>query len=148
MTSLAVLSIDHLLADLGLTPADRVAWYRGREAAKTASGREYRQRKDALRRLLGDAEHLREQRGGDALARVLGSRSEQLAPVGRRIDATESARELSVRKLDLISSYVHLHINRLMASNWQQEELVIGLLGRTRQSLGQSALSARPDDEQ
>jgi hypothetical protein len=40
MTSLAVLSIDDLLASLGLGEADRVDWYRERVTARTTTGDE------------------------------------------------------------------------------------------------------------
>jgi thiopeptide-type bacteriocin biosynthesis protein len=140
MTSLAVLSVDQLLAGLGLSTTERVAWCRTREAAKTASGQEYRRRKEEFRRLLGDPEYVREKPGGDALARILATRSKELAPIGRELDALEDRGELGQRKADLIGSYVHLHCNRLLASNWSLEELVVGLLGRTRQGLNQSAL--------
>jgi thiopeptide-type bacteriocin biosynthesis protein len=145
MTALAVLSIDHLLAALGLSARGRVAWYRSREAARKASGDEYRRRKEALRRLLGDPAHLRTRPGGDALARVLEARSVELVPIGRRLDSLEIQGELSQSKNDLVGSYVHLHCNRLLASNWSLEELVIGLLGRTLQGLDQSPRIARPD---
>jgi thiopeptide-type bacteriocin biosynthesis protein len=145
MTALAVVSIDHLLAALGLSTTERAAWCRSRQAAKKASGDQYRVRKEALRLLLGDPAHLRSRPGGDALARVLEARSAELVPIGRRLDSLEIRGELSQGKNELIGSYVHLHCNRLLANNWSLEELIVGLLGRTRQGLDQSPRIARPD---
>jgi lantibiotic biosynthesis protein len=46
MTSLAVLSIDDLLAGLGFSEAERVDWYRDRVRPRTIAGDEYRRRKE------------------------------------------------------------------------------------------------------
>src|SRR5207247_10635736 len=43
-TTLVVLSTDDLLAGLGLNRQQRLAWYRERVAATSASAKEYRQR--------------------------------------------------------------------------------------------------------
>src|SRR5262249_44085119 len=60
MSSLAIISIDDLLASLGANEAERLAWYRERVPFRNLAGDEYRRRKDALRRLLGDPEHIRD----------------------------------------------------------------------------------------
>jgi thiopeptide-type bacteriocin biosynthesis protein len=57
-TTLAVLSIDDLLAGLGLTEVDRLKWYRDQDVSRHKSGPEYRQRKESLRSLLGDPTRL------------------------------------------------------------------------------------------
>ena len=61
------LSIDNLLAGLGVNEAERVAWYRERVALRTTAGEEYRRRKEVLRRLLGDFRWGRNQRLEDLL---------------------------------------------------------------------------------
>ncbi|MCW3474785.1 lantibiotic dehydratase [Limobrevibacterium gyesilva] len=145
MTSLAVLSIDRLLAGLGADEAERLAWYRERVTARTLAGDDYRRRKEVLRRLLGDSEHIRAQPGGDALARVLAARGDALAPLGRRLETLAAAGELSQPKGALFSAYVHLHCNRLMAGDRSAEEQVLALLGRTRYGLRQAPVAARTD---
>jgi thiopeptide-type bacteriocin biosynthesis protein len=145
MTSLAVLSIDQLLTGLGASEVERVDWYRERVSSRTVAGDEYRRRKDMLRGLLGDPEQIRTQPGGDALARVLAARRNELETIGRRLDALTAAAELSQPKSALFGSYVHLHCNRLLAVDPSAEEQVLGLLARTRYGLKQAPVSSRDD---
>ena len=140
MMSMAVLSIDHLLAALGLNEAERSAWYRDRVASKSASGQEYRRRKATLHRLLGDPEQVRNQPGGDALARVLAARRDELAPMSCRLDSLEKGGELSQPKNTLLRSYVHLHCNRLLAGDGLAEDQVVELVARTRNGLEHAPL--------
>jgi thiopeptide-type bacteriocin biosynthesis protein len=143
MTSLAILSIDELLAGLGLSEAERLAWYRERVSSRSTAGDDYRRRKEPLRRLLGDPEYIRGAPGGDALVRVLAVRSADLAEIGRRLDALTAAGELSQPKSVLLRSYVHLHCNRLLAGDPSAEEQVLGLLARTRYGLQQAPYTSR-----
>jgi thiopeptide-type bacteriocin biosynthesis protein len=135
MTTLAVLSVDDLLAGLGASEADRLAWYREHISSGSGAGQEYRRLKATLRPLLGDPEYLRIQPGGDALARVLASRRYELAgPCGELHSLAETG-GLSQTKMALFSSYVHLHCNRLLSGDRALEEQVLGLLKRTRYGL-------------
>ena len=52
-TTLAVLSIDDLLAGLGIREDGRAQWYRSQAEARHVTGLEYRRRNKALRALLG-----------------------------------------------------------------------------------------------
>jgi thiopeptide-type bacteriocin biosynthesis protein len=135
MSSLAIISIDDLLASLGANGEERVVWYRERVTSRNLAGDEYRRRKDALRRLLGDPEQIRARPGGDALARVLAARRNELARIGDRLDALASAGELLQPKSTLFRSYVHLHCNRLLASDRSAEEQILALLARARNGL-------------
>jgi thiopeptide-type bacteriocin biosynthesis protein len=98
-----------------------------------------------LRSLLGDPEHISDQPGGDALARVLAARTAELAAPGSRLDALASAGELSQPKRTLLGTFVHLHCNRLMAGDRSSEEQVLALLSRTRYGLVQAPLAAGAD---
>ncbi len=138
LTSLAVFSIDDLLTGLGAGEDERVDWYRERVSSRTVAGDEYRRRKDVLRGLLGDPEQIRIQPGGDALARVLAARRNELEPIARQLDALTAAQELSQPKSMLFRSYVHLHCNRLLAGDRSAEGQVLGLLARTRYGLKQA----------
>ena len=142
MTFLAVLSIDDLLTGLGSSEAERLDWYRERVSSRTVAGDEYRRRKTMLRALLGDPEQIRSQPGGDALARVLAARRNELDTIGRRLDALTAAGELSQPKSALFRSYVHLHCNRLLAGDGSAEERVLGLLARARYGLKQAPYSS------
>jgi lantibiotic biosynthesis protein len=149
MSLLAVLSIDRLLAAFGLNEAQRIAWCQNRvTTSKLASGQEYRQRKDALRQLLGDSEHARSQRGGDALERVLSARSAELVAIHGRLDALERDGALSQQRDAMLRSHVHLHCNRLLASDWSAEDRIIGLVGRTRLGLDQAPIRPRDGTRQ
>jgi len=141
MTSLVVVSIDELLAGLGVSGEERFAWYRERVRSGSAAGEDYRNRKVTLRLLLDDPAYLRRQPGGDALALVLAARSAELAPIGSWLDALAEAGELLQPKEALLRSYVHLHCNRLLAGGWSAEERILALLERTRYGLHQAPLS-------
>ena len=143
MTFLAVLSIDELLTGLGSSEAERLDWYRERVSSRIVAGDEYRRRKNMLRGLLGDPEQIRSQPGGDALARVLAARRNELEKIGRRLDALTAAGELFQPKSVLFRSYVHLHCNRLLAGDQSAEERVLGLLARTRYGLNQAPYFSR-----
>ncbi len=104
MTSLAVLSIDDLLAGLGFSEAERVDWYRDRVSSRTIAGDEYRRRKETLRGLIGDPEQIRSQPGGDALTRVLADRRNELGRIARRLDVLAASGELSQQKSALFRS--------------------------------------------
>jgi thiopeptide-type bacteriocin biosynthesis protein len=143
MTSLAVLSIDNLLAGLGASEVERVAWYRERVASRTTAGEEYRRRKEVLRRLLGDSEQVRAQPGGDALVRALATRTDRVVAIRQRLDTLIVAGDLAQPKSRLYSSYVHLHCNRLLAGDRSAEEQVLGLLARTRYGLTQAPYTSQ-----
>src|SRR5262249_19136578 len=142
---LVILSIDELLAGLGLSEEERLLWYRARVTSRSIAGDEYRQRKNVLRQLLGDPEHIRGQAGGDALARGLAARREELAKIGRRLDGLTGEKELPQPKSELCRSYVPLHCNRLLAGARPGEEHVLGLLSRTRYGLQQAPFFSRTD---
>ena len=141
MTTLAVLSIDSLLAALGASPARRLAWYRAWSPAKSPGGQAYRQRQSTLRSLLGDPGHLRRQPGGDALARVLAMREDELEQPAQRLDELIATGEISRAPGEPYRSYVHLHCNRLLGPSGSAEDQIVDLLRRTRYSLSQAPLS-------
>lgn len=138
ISSLAIVSIDDLLASLGVNEAERLVWYRERVPSRNLVSDEYRRRKDALRRLVGDPEEMRARPGGDALARVLAARHDELARIGAQLDTLGSAAELLQPKSALLRSFVHLHCNRLLAGDRSAEEQILALLARTRDSLSRA----------
>lgn len=134
-TTLAVLSIDDLLAGIGLAEAERLQWYRDRVISKQQSGPEYRQRQATLRALLGVPEQLCREPGGAAIARIFAARRQALASVRQRLDALAEAEELGQPIRALCRSFVHLHCNRLLGAGWPTEEQALGLLLRTREGV-------------
>jgi thiopeptide-type bacteriocin biosynthesis protein len=142
-TTLAVLSIDDLLAGLGLTEADRLEWYRDQVVSRHETGPEYRQRKGTLRSLLGDPQSLRTESGGEAVARAFAARRAALAPVARRLGESAERGELGQPRAILYGSFVHLHCNRLLGSpedGGSTEEEALGLLLRAREGLDRAPL--------
>jgi thiopeptide-type bacteriocin biosynthesis protein len=133
--TLAVLSIDDLLASLGLIESDRLRWYKAQVTLRHESGPEYRQRKQTLRSLLGDPARLLAEPGGEAVARALAARRQALIPVTQRLHALTERGELGQPMSTLYQSFVHLHCNRLLASDWALEQRLMGLLLRTREGL-------------
>jgi class I lanthipeptide synthase len=140
MTELAVLSIDHLLASLGTDQAQRLTWYREQVPSRNTSGEEYRRRQTALRALLDDPGHLRQRQGGDALARALATRSDELSSPAKHLNELAETRELSQPVGALFGSYVHMQCNRLLSVGDPEEDQIIGLLQRTRYGLSQAPL--------
>jgi len=136
MTTLAVLSVDSLLAGLGASEAERLAWYRA--MAKRGSDQEYRQRQASLRALLDDPAHLRQQPGGDALARALAKRGHELSEPARRLGELIESEQIRQPVSALYSSYVHLHCNRLLGPVGPPDDQIISLLRRARYSLSQA----------
>jgi thiopeptide-type bacteriocin biosynthesis protein len=126
----AVAGADDLLDGLGLSPADRLAFYRSAGATTRSGGREYRARGAVLRSALRRAA-LRAEPFGRRLrpARsALTAAAQELASLRRR--------DLLARTpTDLYRSFVHLHLNRLLGPDAAREQLIMELLLRTRESL-------------
>ena len=71
---LAVLSLDDLLSALGLNIADRTEWCRHHVSPRIDAGRDYRERKVALRAMLADPAWLSRQPGGVEAQGILAAR--------------------------------------------------------------------------
>jgi thiopeptide-type bacteriocin biosynthesis protein len=138
-TTLAILSVDDLLSSLGLSEAERLQWYKDQNAAWDEVGKAYRERKALLRALLGDPERLPAEPGGAVVASVLAARRAALAPVADRLRDLADRGELTQKPSALYSSYVHLHLNRLLGSDGGSEREVLGLLLRTREGLDRTS---------
>jgi lantibiotic biosynthesis protein len=137
--TLAVLSVDHLLASLGMTEAARLQWLRQYVTSRKEVGQEYRQRKSFLRPLLHDPHRLLNETGGAFIAQVFASQRAALAPVAERLlDLTERG-ELNQAIDVLYNSFVHMHCNRLFNFDQSAEQRVLGLLLRTREGLDRSS---------
>jgi class I lanthipeptide synthase len=149
-TMLAVLTVDDLLAALGLDEAERLAWYGAGVTTRQEVGEEYRQRKVLLRQLLGDPRGLLAQPGGTEVARILAARRRALAPTAQRLAELAQRGALSQAPAMLYRSYVHLHLNRLVGIDGTAEPRVLGLLLRTREGLARAPLvpivEAQADD--
>ena len=133
--TLAILSVDDLLAGLEWSPQERMEWYAGFPQARDTTGDEYRQRKALLRRLLGSGDALHEEQAGPEVAAVFAQRRQSLQPVGRHLRLLAESGELTQPLGSLLSSYIHLHCNRLLGSEAGAETRLLGLLTRTWEGL-------------
>lgn len=138
-TLLAVLSADRLLAALGLSPAERLAWYRQRVKDRQQTGQAYRQKSTQLRTLLGNPTHaLAATSGGDKVLTVLTARHEALAPLAERLAELKAQRGVNWPFTSLYASYIHMHCNRLVGIDPIAEEEIVGLLLRTQEGLARA----------
>ena len=139
--TLAVLSVDALLAALGLSAAHRVAWYRSRPDIRSASSTEHRLRHGQLRRLLGDPAAVADEPAGSVVQGLLQNRRVVLAPLAERLQAVERRGELGKPLDSIFLSLVHMHCNRLLGAGTASERTVLGLLLRTYEGLVRSPLA-------
>jgi thiopeptide-type bacteriocin biosynthesis protein len=134
--TLVLLSIDLLLASIGLDDRARLEWY-GRETTKgdENAGADYRARKNVLRSALGRG-------AGYApdFRDVFESRAAALAPAGERLRRLSQQRELTTSLDRLYSTFVHLHVNRLGGLDGPAEQRAFMLLLRARDSLAKAPL--------
>jgi thiopeptide-type bacteriocin biosynthesis protein len=134
-TTVAVLSVDDLLAGLGLAAPERLRWYQEVVIARDQASAEYRRRKALLRALLGDPVRLPSEPEGAALSAALAARRAALAPFGPRLAALAEQGVLTETPAMLYRSFVHLHCNRLLGLSAGGEQTVLGLLLRTHEGL-------------
>jgi thiopeptide-type bacteriocin biosynthesis protein len=140
---LAVLTVDELLVSLGVSAAQRLAWYRQRVQERHQTGPIYRQKSAQLRALLSHpGPTLEAFPGGGAVLPILGSRRAALATIATRLAALEAEHALSKPLSSLYGSYVHLHCNRLLGLDHAAEEEVLGLLLRTHESLERAPVAS------
>jgi class I lanthipeptide synthase len=133
-TMLAVLTVDTLLAGLGVEERSRLDWYSKQLSSRRDASMEYRNRKAVLRPLLSDAERLKMEPSGEALSVILRSFHEDLQPLGRHLSMLANRGALS-RSIELLyGSLVHLHLNRLGIETTGERE-ILGLLWRVRRGL-------------
>lgn len=140
--TLAVASIDDLLSALGLDDTRRHAWYTRRVKTPHVSGPDFRERKVALRSMLGHANGVAGLEQGAAIVRLFEERRRSLASVAARFAALADNGSLG-KPLDVIlDSIVHMHCNRLAGAERGVEERALGLLLRVRQSLAKAPIGS------
>jgi thiopeptide-type bacteriocin biosynthesis protein len=132
---LALRGIDQLLADLGLTVADRHKLMTG---ARDGFGAEVGMDTEFQRRL-GDKFRTHRNEIADLLAApaddeshpfspglaAFAERSRQLAPVAAALRDAAAADKLTSSIPDLAGSYVHMHVNRMLSAAQRRQELVL-----------------------
>jgi thiopeptide-type bacteriocin biosynthesis protein len=131
---MAVCGIDRLLADLGLDLTARHAVMKTTARAFAAEfhadanlqkqiSEKYRTERKGLERLLdlpSDATRLE-----PSVSPILRNRSAQLAPAVEQLKNLEQEGRLDRPVVELASSYIHMHVNRLLPSAHRAQELVL-----------------------
>lgn len=140
--ALGIVSIDRLLAGLGLDDDARLRHYGRMRDAKHLVGDQYRTRKRELCALLSDERLLSSRPGGTELLALLAARDEALAPIVERLRTFEPADGDLLE--EWFANVVHLHCNRLLGGGPEVEASTLGLLLRTREGLGAMARSRVP----
>ena len=135
MTTLAILSIDDLLDEIGLNAEQRTDVYRQAASPSRHDGEQYRRRQRELRWLLGFPGAVAESPGGEALAALLAARRAALEPAAALLTSLEHDNLLHRPLADLCRSYIHLHVNRLLGTDPADEQLALQLLRRTHEGL-------------
>lgn len=132
---LCALTVDDLLAGLGLDVAERTSMYRTRVLDRSLTGEAYRRDKNVLRSLIGDPSS-----AGAEVTAILDARRPVVESVARVHESLAWKGKLGRSRFDIAASIVHLHCNRLLGLGHEVEQRVHGLLLRTRESLSARAV--------
>ena len=133
---LAVLSCDDLLAAFQLEASDRLGLLRRSVQDRRDSSAAYRERQRDLRALLsGDGDALSTPAGAASTHLILRERRRLLSPYAAKLLRLGADRRLGRPLTDVLASVLHLHLNRLLGPTRHEEQLVLGLLLRTEESL-------------
>jgi len=134
MAALAVATLDDFYDALAPDPATAALWLsKAAGQARKTSGEAYREKKPALLAFVGERCAARPRLKG-----ILQNRRRELGRVVRKLRALDESAGLCVSMEDLCRSLAHMHLNRLFPIGQYDEERLIGLLARTRQSLAHS----------
>jgi thiopeptide-type bacteriocin biosynthesis protein len=136
-TILAVVGVDHLLADLGLTSQQRLNWLRAVAPSRQESGATYRQKNAQLRSLLADPAGLLSILGGKLVEDILATRRLTVNQIAQQLAEGWSQQRLTQPLAALYRSYVHMHCNRWGLEREREHE-VLQLLLRTLHGLERS----------
>jgi thiopeptide-type bacteriocin biosynthesis protein len=136
---LAVLSIDQLLESFGLNFVQRLAWDRNYVVSRRVAGTAFRQSNRILRQLLGTPTG-REIAGG-LVSEALLARAAEVLPARCRLDELAAGGQLLRPRADILRVLVHMHCNRLLGIDRIAENLALGLLLRTHESLTAAPLA-------
>jgi thiopeptide-type bacteriocin biosynthesis protein len=131
---IALLGIDRLLADFGFDLAQRRAAiermrdgyhteFRVGSATKKQLGDRFRAERRRLESLFEDS--ATPSAAADIAGRAFGSRSSALIEAVRRFRSLDEAGSLQTPIHDLLSSFVHMHVNRMMPSAQRVHEMVL-----------------------
>ena len=140
---LALLTVEDLLASLGVESTGRLALYRAaRHGQQGWLGTKLDKlraefhvfRKDA-QQIVGNKAWLLEQPGGKELDVILQARTSRLLPLKGKVRHVIHADSIAAAPSSFLTSCVHMHCNRLLGTDRPLEFEVVYLLERTLESL-------------
>lgn len=134
------LTMDLLLAGLGLDVLTRSEWLQRHIPRHYASGKEYSTRSKQLRNIFAFPEGAAIPSVRPSFTRLIQDYLHALRPIGQLIRASVDSGQIFRDIDDLFASYLHLHSNRVLGVEPSTEELSLGLLRRTRLSLAEAPL--------
>jgi thiopeptide-type bacteriocin biosynthesis protein len=146
---LALLTIDDLVASLGLNADERLRLYQTIRAGQERPfggqinrlHKQFHGYRKTAQRIVGDREWLRAQPGGPALEAVLRQRTTELHAPSTQLRELVSQEQLWVPQASFLASCIHMHCNRLIGLNRALEFEAAYYLERTFESLARY----RPD---
>ncbi len=132
---LGLLGVDFLFSDFGLTLEEK---HKTIETIRNASSREFRADDSYLKHMLGQ-KFRKEKKELEVLLNpaswnahpfypgieLLQQRSKRMESVIAELKRAESEKRLTVSIQDLLSSYIHMNLNRVLRSSQRAQELVI-----------------------
>jgi len=133
--TLAVITVDNLLAGLGLSESDRISWLRGFVTWRADVGTVFRKRQSLLRAQLCEARRRDTDGTGNPLQSALTAARNSLAPEGAHLGDMVLRSQLNQELGNLYTHFVHMHCNRLIGSASLVERTALGLLLRASESL-------------
>ncbi len=129
--NLCSFTIDKLLASLGLDGEQRLAWYKKFAHKRADVGPVYRTRKDALMTIFSEKNEMYP----DVLRGVVEEWAAKLKKVGTGYRRLEKAGGLTNSIDAIYRSFVHMHCNRYLGVDLEQEDQAIALACRAREGL-------------
>lgn len=133
--NMCALTIDKLLAALGLDDRQRLEWYKKFAKKRADVGPAYRTRKDALMALFLEKE--------DVYPDVLRSTNDDFTAKVKKVGAAyrrlQKAGSLAYPFDSIIRSFVHMHCNRYLGVELEQEDEAVALACRVREGLSSVA---------
>lgn len=128
--SLCVLSLDRLLAALGLGEEEIANWLAEAPEDRRRLGPQFRERKRDLRIILAGGHGLPEQTNA-AINEAVGV----ISASWQKLTRLDRNQKLDADLAQIRRSFAHLHVNRQLGTNSEVETIIFFLLSRARRSL-------------
>lgn len=138
----AALTVDALLEGLRMDAGRRAQWCSRHVTNRQESGQDYREWKGVLRRAVTNDAQLRAEPDVLALDEILVELRDAGATYRRTVAELAATGELTCALDDMVSSIVHLHLNRLVGTDSSVERRALGLLARVLEGLERSGSPA------